>query len=89
MIYGSRIGINHIVTKTAAEFDNVRVPGGRVVKDCTEGELYSIFEKIGVPNFSHTRSHVANLQSYAELLDEIGKTAADAAIAQFLDKAAS
>ncbi len=89
MIYGSRIGINHIVTKTAADFDNVRVPGGRFVKDCTEGELYSIFEKIGVPNFSHTRSRVANLQSYSELLDEIGKTAADAAITQFLDRAAS
>ncbi len=89
MIFGSRLGVNQVITKTAADFDHVRVPGGRVVKDCTEGELYAIFEKMGIPGFSHTASRVSNLQKYSEYLEEIGKAASDAAIAQFLDRAAS
>ncbi len=84
MLVGSQIKINTIHVRTAESFNSLRLPGGKTVGEVSEGELYRLFEAMGIPNFNHRNSRNANLEAYEKFLDEIAQAGADAAVAHFL-----
>jgi hypothetical protein len=87
MIFGSTIGgVNTRHVRQAEEFAELRLPGGRKVRDVSEAELYRLLEKMLVPGFGHTNPRNANLELYEKHLNEIAQAAADAAIAHYLDQ---
>ena len=82
----SATSVRVVEMKRPDYYEEIKLPGGKLVRDTPPSELYGLLEKLSLPGFSHSMPRNAALDLYERHIDEIGKVAAEKAVAEFLQK---
>jgi hypothetical protein len=69
---------------TTGDLDHLPLPGGAKIAETETNVLRGILLTAGVPGISASNGRYANLEAYQKHLDGIRKSAADAAVANWL-----
>jgi hypothetical protein len=70
----------------ATPYDGLKLTDGRSLGTVAGAELYREFDRLQIPGFNHSLGRLAAIDLYAKHLAAIGRTGADAAIAEYLQK---
>jgi hypothetical protein len=65
-------------------WDDELVPDGRAIGQVSGPELYSLFDRLAIPGFSHSAGRQANVERYIEFLTGTRDTAGASAVRQWL-----
>ncbi len=82
MFSGSMVRV--IEVKPQSHYEQIKLPGGQLVRDTHPTELYALLEKLNMPGFSHTIPRNAALDLYERHIEAIAKEAAAKAVDSFL-----
>lgn len=73
-----------VETKKPEYYEQIRLPGGKLVRDTNPSDLYAMLEKLNLPGFSHNMGRNTLLDLYEQHIEAIGKAAAEKAVDDFL-----
>jgi hypothetical protein len=74
-----------VIDASAAErHESMLLPDGRRIRDVKTHELFREFDRLQVPNFSHTMSRSAAILAFAEFIEPVYRLAGQKAVDEFL-----
>ncbi len=70
--------------KKPEHYEQIRLPGGKLVRDTPPTELFNMLAKMNMDGFSHTMAKNRALDLYEQHIEAIAKAAAEKAVADYL-----
>jgi hypothetical protein len=81
--------IRTVDAEAAKRHNDLRLPSGTRIGDCTHEQLAAELDRLGLEGFAHTMSRSAAIELYAAKVAEVSKAGADAAISNWLNEQGS